>query len=181
MLRKRFGHPPGRRIWVLFHCQVLLEPGTFYVDEALYFVATSRSIVKRYFQALQIQDGTWWQVGWGRLNDYPLTIEGSRLYSPDGIEIETSPVKNGYRIALQRTRKEAEQALQALRNARQEGRPKGEILRCKRHLQRTRWRLKGHPISASRAKELLWKWKPPSAADKKFISKLFSGIFDRRP
>lgn len=138
------GSRPGRRIWVIFHCEVWLKPRKHFVDEAVLFVASSKRSVEHIFRTIKVDVGSWWRVECGRLDDLEGHVTGSVLYSRSGKVLKTPPVKEGYRAAVARDKKQLIATRASLEAARKEGRPRTVISNLERAVRDMTWALRGH-------------------------------------
>ena len=139
----RRGIRPGPRVWVIFHCEVWLEPRKCFVDETVLFLASSKQLAKHIIRTVKVDAGSWWRVECGRLDDLEGRVAGSVLYSRSGRVLKTPPVKQGYRAAIARDRQRLMQARATLEAARREGRPRKIIANWKRAVRGMIWALRG--------------------------------------
>lgn len=135
------------RVWVVSHCEVFLDRGAHAVDELVTFVASSKESALRLIRATWVDPGTWWRIEGFPLDDLKVMGGDAELYSREGRRLKSAPVRQGYRAAIPRYRKNLAALRASLAQARREGRPKKVLATLRRALESIRRRLQGHPVS----------------------------------
>jgi hypothetical protein len=134
----------GRRIWIVFHCEVYLQPGDHGVDEVVLLLASSKAAARRLMRATRVDPGTWWRLESGRLDDLEGRFPGTELYSPAGRLLRTAPIKAGYRAAISRYGRNLERLRARLAEVRREGGAKRHVAVLKDATRSIRLSLRGH-------------------------------------
>jgi hypothetical protein len=117
----------GRRIWIVSHCEVYLQPGDYGVDETVLFLASSKAKALRLMRASWVEPGSWWRLESGRLDDLEGRFPGTALYSQTGRLLKSAPVQAGYRAAISRYRRNLERLRVRLAEVRREGGAKRHV------------------------------------------------------
>jgi hypothetical protein len=137
----------GARAWVVSHVEVFLKPRDYAVDEMVTYVASSKEDALRLIRATAVDPGTWWKIEPFPLDDYKVMGGDAELYSREGRRLKSAPVRQGYRAALPRYRKNAASLHARLAQARREGRPRKDVDLLRKALEGTRACLEGHPVT----------------------------------
>ena len=133
------------RVWVVSHAEVFLYPGDHRVDEVVTFIASSKTAALRLIRKTWVDPGTWWRLDRGRLDDLKGCRSGWLIYSRSGRRLRTAPVKQGYRAAINRYRRNLRRTEEQLGKARREGAPKKILWNLSRTVRWMRRCLAGHP------------------------------------
>lgn len=115
MARGSMPRTAGRRVWVVSHCEILVFPRYWHVDEMVFGAASSMRGARRLIRETCVEAGSWWRVDVARVDS---VHEDTQVlyFTREGRRTSRAPVHLGIRAWPRRRARQLAQVRDMLRS-----------------------------------------------------------------